>query len=171
MSAIQKSKEKEAAEPVEQQPEDDVQDSSGSDDSGSEAELPLTATLPEASTASTASKKKKKKRSKAAKALTALRGHKDGIPQELVNVVLEKVREQGGQAAAEANEQTIRLALEQMKIKDVIQGKAGIGGKGKKDMGDHKVCPVSDTFLQLLITRTQFWGAQPVPQPGKSCAL
>ncbi|EMD38301.1 hypothetical protein CERSUDRAFT_113468 [Gelatoporia subvermispora B] len=154
MSAIQKSKEKETAEPVEQQPEDDVQDSSGSDDSGSEAELPLTATLPEASTAPTASKKKKKKRSKAAKALTALRGHKDGIPQELVNVVLEKVREQGGQAAAEANEQTIRLALEQMKIKDVIQGKAGIGGKGKKDMGDHK-----------------FWGAQPVPQPGEGPPL
>ena len=33
----------------------------------------------------------------------------------------------------------MRLALEQMKLKEVLQGKAGIGGKNKKDTGGHKV--------------------------------
>ena len=33
----------------------------------------------------------------------------------------------------------VRLALEQMKLKEVLQGKAGIGGKNKKDTVGHKV--------------------------------
>ncbi|OCH93383.1 N-myristoyl transferase [Obba rivulosa] len=153
MSASQKAKEKELAEHIESPPEDGEPDSS-SEDEGPELEAAVGSALPEASTASTASKKKKKKRSKAVKALSALRGHKDGLPQDLVNVVLEKVRAEGGEAAAQANEETVRLALEHMKIKDVIQGKAGIGGKGKKDAGDHK-----------------FWSEQPVPQPGEGAPL
>ena len=30
--------------------------------------------------------------------------------------------------------------LEELKIMDVIKGKAGVAGRGKKDMGGHKVC-------------------------------
>ncbi|KAI0683832.1 N-myristoyl transferase [Cytidiella melzeri] len=105
-------------------------------------------TLPEASTPSTSSKKKKKKRSKALKALNALRGGgKDHLPQQLVDAVLDKVKETG--QVPEANAETVRAALEQMKIKEVIEGKSGIGGINKKDMGGHK-----------------FWGTQPVPQMG-----
>lgn len=115
--------------------DDDVQHS-GSGSEGSEDELG-DSTLPEASTPSTSSNKKKKKRSKALKALSALKGGKDSIPQDLVNVVLEKVKETG--QAPDADEETIRAALEHMKIKDVIQGKSGIGGKNKKDAGGHKV--------------------------------
>lgn len=91
-----------------------------------------------ASQPSTSSKKKKK--SKAIRALKALRG-KSEIPQEVVDQVLNKVQEHGGAEGADAD--GVRVALEQMKIMDVIQGKAGIGGKNKKDMGEHKVCNVT----------------------------
>jgi glycylpeptide N-tetradecanoyltransferase len=87
---------------------------------------------------STSQKKKKKKKSRAAKALNALRGKKE-IPQELVDVVVDKVKAEHGDDAPEADEANVRMALEHMKIMDVMQGKAGIGGKGKKDMGEHKV--------------------------------
>ena len=116
--------------------EDDPEHQSSSGSEGSEDELGDPA-LPEASTPSTSSKKKKKKRGKVLKALSALRGGRDHIPGDLVNVVLEKVKETG--QAPDADEATVRMALEQMKIKDVIQGKAGIGGKNKKDTGGHKV--------------------------------
>ncbi|EPS95440.1 hypothetical protein FOMPIDRAFT_1032890 [Fomitopsis schrenkii] len=142
----QKAKEKQVAEPVQEHEADDGEET-GSE--GSEDE-PAGPSLPESSTQSS-SKKKKKKRSKALKALNALRpGGKDGISDALVNTVLQKVREEGGEEAAQADAASVRLALEQMKIKDVIEGKAGIGGKHKKDMGNHK-----------------FWGTQPVPQLGE----
>ncbi|KAJ3554472.1 hypothetical protein NM688_g3090 [Phlebia brevispora] len=105
-------------------------------------------TLPQASIPSTSSKKKKKKRSKAIKVLNSLKGHKDGVPQEVVDVVLEKVKETG--EAPGADEETVRLALEHLKIKDLVQGKAGLGGKNKKETGGHK-----------------FWATQPVPQLGE----
>jgi glycylpeptide N-tetradecanoyltransferase len=87
---------------------------------------------------STSSKKKKKKKSKAMKALNALRG-KHEIPQAVVDQVMNKVKSQGGAEAAGADEASVRAALEQMKIMEVAQGKAGIGGKNRKDMGEHKV--------------------------------
>ncbi|KAI0807591.1 N-myristoyl transferase [Fomes fomentarius] len=106
----------------------------------------------QATTPSTSSKKKKKKRSKAIKALSALRGgSKDAIPDDVVKIVLEKVRAEGGEAAANADSETVRKALEQMKLKDVIQGNAGIGGINRKDTGGHK-----------------FWSTQPVPQLGEA---
>ena len=107
---------------------------------GSEDE-PAGPSLPESSTPSS-SKKKKKKRSKAAKALNALKSvgkGKDVISDNVVKTVLEKVKAEGGEAVAGANEEMVRLALEQMKIRDVLQGKTGIGGKNKKDTGGHKV--------------------------------
>ncbi|KAI0041127.1 N-myristoyl transferase [Auriscalpium vulgare] len=92
---------------------------------------------------STSSKKKKKKRSKVAKAINMLKGKE--VPQQVVDQVLEKVQEQHGDVPG-ADEATVRALLEQLKINDVIQGKAGLGGKNKKDAGDHK-----------------FWATQPVP--------
>ncbi|KIP09479.1 hypothetical protein PHLGIDRAFT_67433 [Phlebiopsis gigantea 11061_1 CR5-6] len=124
--------------------EDSGHQSSASE--GSDDEL-NSSTLPEASMPSTSSKKKKKKRSRALKALDAMKGGKE-LPQDLVDVVLGKVKETG--QAPQADEATVRAALEAMKIRDVIQGKAGLGGVGKKDTGGHK-----------------FWGTQPVPQLGE----
>ncbi|KAF7294860.1 Glycylpeptide N-tetradecanoyltransferase [Mycena indigotica] len=90
-------------------------------------------------------KKKKKKKSKAAKALAALRGRSE-IPQELVDKVVDKMKEDSS-INQQVDEDTVRQALEQMKIMDVAKGKAGFGGINKKDMGAHK-----------------FWATQPVPQ-------
>ena len=91
---------------------------------------------------STASKKKKKKRSKAAKALSALRpgGSKDEISDDVVNIVLDKVRAEGGEAAAVADPESVKKALEQLKLREFLQGKTGLGGKNKKETGGHKVC-------------------------------
>lgn len=103
----------------------------------SEEELDHTdPTLPQASTPSTSSKKKKKKRSKALKALNALKGHKD-VSQQVVDVVLEKVKENG--EVHGANEAMVRATLEQMNLKDVVQGKVDFFGKNKKETGGHKV--------------------------------
>lgn len=99
---------------------------------------------PEASTstqASSSKKKGKKKAKAAAKALSSLiKGKdKDKIPQQLVDEVLARVKQEQGEGAEGADEKTVRLALEQMKIMDVLKGKSGIGGKNKKDTGGHKV--------------------------------
>ncbi|RDB20961.1 Glycylpeptide N-tetradecanoyltransferase [Hypsizygus marmoreus] len=102
---------------------------------------------------STHKKKKKKKKSKISKALDALHG-KSEIPQEIVDQVLDKVKAEGAVGSTEANQENVREALEQLKIMDVVKGKAGIGGINKKDMGEHK-----------------FWGTQPVPQPGEGPPL
>ncbi|KAI0362380.1 N-myristoyl transferase [Trametes cingulata] len=147
----QKSKEKEIVEQAAALATGDEEEHSGSEGSEDEQDVAGSSTLA-AATPSTSSKKKKKKRSKAVKALNALRGGgKDAIPEDVVKIVLEKVRAEGGEVGATADAETVRKALEHMKIKDVIQGKAGIGGKNKKDMGGHK-----------------FWGTQPVPQLGEA---
>ncbi|KAF8519472.1 N-myristoyl transferase [Hysterangium stoloniferum] len=109
---------------------------------------------PSSSTASTsAPKKKKKKKSKAARALAALRPQ-DTIPQAIVDEVLHKVKTEDGPGARDINEAEVRKALELLKIGDVIKGKAGIGGKNRKEMGEHK-----------------FWQTQPVPQLGEGPPL
>ena len=116
-------------------------DNSGSGSEVSEDENLNDHTLPETSTPSTSSKKKKKKRSKAVKALSAIRGGgNDHVPDQLVSAVLDKVKQTGQVPETELNSENVRLALEQMKIKDVVQGKAGVGGINKKEMGGHKVC-------------------------------
>ncbi|KAF7338223.1 Glycylpeptide N-tetradecanoyltransferase [Mycena venus] len=121
--------------------------------SDSDSDVDGTPGEPEAASTSTSSKKKKKKKSKAAKALAALRNRSE-IPQELVDHVLDAVKADGAVASADANEDNVRQALEQMKIMDVVKGKAGIGGHNKKDMGAHK-----------------FWATQPVPQLGEGPPL
>jgi glycylpeptide N-tetradecanoyltransferase len=116
--------------------------------SDSEEEVDI-APAEQETTPSTSSKKKKKKKSKAAKALAAIRGRSE-IPQELVDHVLDKVKADGAVGSDEANEDNVRQALEQMKIMDVVKGKAGLGGHNKKDMGAHKV---SDGVVVVVSAR------------------
>ena len=109
---------------------------SDSDDGHADADAGEGAAVP---SSSTSAKKKKKKRSKAKKLLDGMINSKDGIPEEVVGTVLDKVKAEGGPAARDANAENVREALRQMKIMDVVQGKAGVGGQNKKDMGEHKV--------------------------------
>lgn len=94
---------------------------------------------PGAGSSSQSKKKKKKKRKVAAKLLSALNPSNKNVPQPLVDAVMEKMREEHGEGSAEADEETVRKALEHLKVMDVIKGKAGVGGRGKKDTGGHKV--------------------------------
>ncbi|KAH9945907.1 N-myristoyl transferase [Epithele typhae] len=150
----QKAKEKAVdPEPIQDgaHPDDSDEDESGSE-VGVEPENIAGSSNLQATSPSTAGKKKKKKRSKAIKALNALRpGGSKEIPEDVVNLVLDKVRAEGGEAAANADSETVRMALEQMKLKELLQGKSGIGGKNKKETGG---------------TRS-FWATQPVPQLGE----
>jgi glycylpeptide N-tetradecanoyltransferase len=115
---------------------------SASDSSDSEHQAEAPPDLPASSTSASTSKKKKKKKSKAARALAALRPQ-GAIPQSLVDQVLEKVKAEHGEGAPGADEAHVRMALEQLKVGDVIKGKAGIGGKNRKEMGEHKVCELA----------------------------
>jgi glycylpeptide N-tetradecanoyltransferase len=112
----------------------------GADDessSESEPEVVPAAASPE-SGPSRPSKKKKKKRSKVARAISALKG--DAVPQAVVDQVVAKVKEEHGESSPAADEDAVRQLLQQLRLKDVAEGKAGLGGKNKKDTGDHKVC-------------------------------
>ncbi|TFK55084.1 N-myristoyl transferase [Heliocybe sulcata] len=145
MSASQSTSQKgKAEEIIDTTVEEHLEEESGS--SGEEEEVDESA--PQASSsAGTSQKKKKKKRAKISKALNALKGQKQ-VPQGVVDEVLERVKQEHGDVEG-VDEKTVRLALDQLKIMDYAKGKTGLGGKGKKDAGDHK-----------------FWGTQPVPQLG-----
>ena len=77
-------------------------------------------------------KKKKKKKSKLARILNPISGSTE---DKLVETVLEKVKAEH----ADADEDTVRAALQQLNLKDVVAGKSGLGGKNQKDTGGHKV--------------------------------
>lgn len=107
---------------------DDDDELSADESGGSEPEQPTNE--PSAQTSSS-KKKKKKKRSKLAKLLNPSGAAEDKI----VETVLEKVKAEH----ADADEDTVRAALQQLNLKDVIAGKSGLGGKNQKDTGGHKV--------------------------------
>lgn len=85
-------------------------------------------------------KKKKKKKSKISKLLQP----GGEIPQQLVNHVVNEVQAKHGAGTEGTDEASVRALLEQLKIIDVLKGKSGLGGKNRKDMGEHKVS-VSDS--------------------------
>lgn len=109
--------------------------------SGAEDHPTASADTPGAGSSSTSSsKKRKKKKSKAAKLLNSLKPGQKDVPQSIVEQVMARIRAQNGEDTPGTDEETVRQALEQLKIMDVVQGKAGIAGRGKKDLGEHRVC-------------------------------
>ncbi|KAH7889421.1 N-myristoyl transferase [Phlebopus sp. FC_14] len=98
------------------------------------------------------SSKPKKKKTKTTKALNAIRGNE--IPKALVDRVVGEVKAEHSANSPAADPETVRMALEQLKIMDVLKGKAGVAGRGKKSMGEHK-----------------FWGTQPVPHLGEDAPV
>jgi len=125
-----------------------VVDDHSADDSGSDDGDEPTAGPSDSLSGPSSSKKKKKKMSKARKLLNKLKGNE--VPQVMVDKVLERAKEEGGPEAQGLDEEKVRMLLEQLQVNDVLQGKSGLGGKNKKDAGDHK-----------------FWSTQPVPQYGE----
>ena len=119
----QKAKGKQVIDPTE-----DDNELSGDESGGSGPEQP--ADEPDTQ-ASSSKKKKKKKKSKLARLLNPVGAAEDKI----VETVLEKVKAEH----ASADEDTVRAALQQLNLKDVIAGKSGLGGKNQKDTGGHKV--------------------------------
>ena len=101
---------------------------SADESGGSEPEQPTNE--PDAQT--TSSKKKKKKKSKLARILNPVSRVAE---DKIVETVLEKVKTEH----ADADEDTVRAALQQLNLKDVVAGKSGLGGKNQKDTGGHKV--------------------------------
>jgi glycylpeptide N-tetradecanoyltransferase len=91
-------------------------------------------------------KKKKKKKSKVSKLLQP----GGEIPQQLVNHVVNEVQAKHGAGTEGTDEASVRALLEQLKIIDVMKGKTGLGGKNRKDMGEHKVSVPFRSFYGLL---------------------
>jgi glycylpeptide N-tetradecanoyltransferase len=147
MQPTQPSSVDEIIETVEDLHEEDNEHESDSDEDENESNQASASTseFPEAE--SSKKSKKKKKKGKLSKAMSALKNavKADDIPQDLVDMVVSKVREEHGEGAPGTDEASVRQALAQMGIKDVVKGKAGISGRGKKDLGEHKV---SVTYLR-----------------------
>ncbi|KZT56406.1 N-myristoyl transferase [Calocera cornea HHB12733] len=102
------------------------------------------------SSAPASSSKKKKKKSKARAALSKMKAgiSSVAIPQEMVDAVMEKVKEEDPQSQVDQAE--IIKQMKAMQIMDILAGKKALGARGKKDLGEHK-----------------FWSTQPVPQIGE----
>ena len=75
-----------------------------------------------------------------AQAIAALRPE-GSIPQSLVDKVVKMVKAEHGEGAPGTDGAHVRMALEQLKVGDVIKGKAGIGGK--KQEGDGRASGMS----------------------------
>jgi glycylpeptide N-tetradecanoyltransferase len=136
---------------------DDAEEGSSGSEEDAAPEAKASSSTPSAQASTTKKKKKKKKVAKALQSL--LKGKDKEVPQALVDEVLHRVQEEQGPNAEGADEQSVRKALEAMKIVDMLQGKSGVGGKNKKDAGDHKVCACGPGSVIDLLT-------QPVPQIG-----
>ena len=122
--------------------------------SASEEELATTRDTREAGASSSrggdpSKKKKKKKKSKASKALNAIVDKVSGrdneganIPDEVVGEVLDRVKRENPESKGLDSDE-VRRTLAALKIMDVLEGKSGLGGKNRKDMGEHTVSCVS----------------------------
>lgn len=139
---------------IEEVPADDV----NANESDGELDDAADDVLAPAEGSSSGAKKKKKKKSKLAKL-------QPSIPQPVLDEVLKRVRDQVGQDNPDATEANVREALDQMKLMDYVKGKAGIGGKNKKDMGEYKV-RTACRALRYADRVVQFWKTQPVTQIG-----
>jgi glycylpeptide N-tetradecanoyltransferase len=105
-----------------------------SDDESDDGSLNGDQHNPAISTATSSSSKKKKKKKKISKILKSGLGG-GSVSNSVVETVLEKVKAEH----ADADADVVRSALEQLNLKDVVAGKTGLGGKNKKDTGNHKV--------------------------------
>ena len=114
---------------------------------------------------STSNKKKKKKKSKAKRIIDALSSTNE-VPQAVLEKVVEQVREDGAPGSENIETEDVRQVLQQIKIKDVLKGKATIGGNNRKDVGEHKVCFPALVGKLKPLHPVQFWSTQPVPQLG-----
>ena len=120
----------------------------------SEEELATTRDTREAGASSSrggdpSKKKKKKKKSRASKALNAIVDKVSGrdneganIPDEVVGEVLDRVKRENPESKGLDSDE-VRRTLAALKIMDVLEGKSGLGGKNRKDMGEHTVSLVS----------------------------
>ena len=128
-------------------PRKDLENGIGGDGSGSEDDIDQTPDASNSQTPGAGSSKKSKKKKKKTK--TSVFGTGSGnaplnaedIPQELVDVVVAKVREEHGEGTPGTDEESVRQALAHMGIKDVVKGKAGVGGTEEKGLVEHRVCP------------------------------
>ena len=120
---------------------DDDNELSADESGGSELEQPTN----DPGSQTTSSKRRKKKKSKLARLLNPVSA---AAEDKLVETVIEKVKAEH----ADTDEGTVRAALQQLNLKDVIAGKSGLGGKNQKDTGGHKVCDyrlfVSTTLIE-----------------------
>jgi hypothetical protein len=119
---------------------DEHEEEDHDDESEDEAEQPAASSSTAAATAgASSSSKKKKKKSKSRAAVKALKSSiaNGGIPQEMVDAVMEKVKEED--PASQVDQKEIVRQMKAMQIMDILAGKKALGGKGKKDMGGHKV--------------------------------
>jgi glycylpeptide N-tetradecanoyltransferase len=135
---------------VEQVIEDDGGSESG-DAEAPEASASSSAAAPAAAAGGSKKKKKNQKKMKALKALIkAKTGGDDQLPQALVDEVLMRARQGSAPGGEAVDEETVRQTMEQLKVMDVLKGKTGLGGKNKKEMGEHKVgCAVPPAGLRI----------------------
>lgn len=115
---------------IEEVPDDAADVPTDNEGSHSEEAEPVV----EVGNSSTSKKSKKKKKSKASRA-----AHADAIPQELVDHVVKEIQVKHGAGAPGTDEPHVRMALDRLRVMDVLRGKTGIGGKNRKEMGEHKV--------------------------------
>ncbi|KAF8911013.1 N-myristoyl transferase [Gymnopilus junonius] len=166
MSAPQKQKEK-IPEIIDTTIDADVSDNESGSDVEEHDQFAVDGVTAPAPSTSTSQKKKKKKKSKAKKLLNAIRG-KDEIPQAVVDQVLDKVKAEGGAAASEANAENVREALQQMKIMDVVKGKAGIGGSIRRTWENTSSTgegpPIEDGYIEPSKPRAEV-RQEPFPLP------
>lgn len=106
-----------------------------------------------AGTAGADTKVMERKESKAAKVLTAVASKASGkkVPHEVVDMLSSRVKEVQPELD-EIGPNEMRKLIGELKLKDMLDGRSGLGGKNKKDVGEHKVCLHRFRYLALLLS-------------------